>query len=509
MRRLKTSILTLVAALCVYAEPRTTYTARTDRVVTLLPTLPTLGAAGSYYTDPSFGTRVLRVTDTATTSDSLTRYYMTSRSAEQEWNADDTKFWVITSGGGFLFYTFNSASMTVAKQTPNNYAEFGGFALDTATHFGEPSFSRADPDVIYCMRNTVGTGRQISKYTFSTQTYATVLDLDGLPALLWTPNNRVNRVRVSDTDLISVTFNGSADTETMAMHYNQATGAYKVYDSMTGMYWDSASPGWVAISFAGGAYAGWRLHGASIDRTGRYITFSPAQPDFPVASVPSSIISDKDENWIWDTSTNEVYKTSAFNYGHGMTGSAYAVRNCCFSDGGFVSAYRFPLAKAGVLAETSVFLHPPKVSYPAWDPDVHMSWNNATIATPFPPVFIGVEELSSSVYADPDYDNPRLPWQSEIVANTTDGSDLMYRFGHHRLTRGISYHDTPNPNISRNGRWLLFNTNWELTLGAGRGVAFDEADFRHDVFLMDLSTAGRVSTGISGKVTVSGKTEIR
>jgi len=66
----------------------------------------------------------------------------------------------------------------------------------------------------------------------------------------------------------------------------------------------------------------------------------------------------------------------------------------------------------------------------------------------------------------------------------------VWRFAHHRSlltpdvpgTTMVSFWYTPRPNVSRNGRWVIFTSNWEKTLG------FDPGDhtYRQDVFLVRL-----------------------
>lgn len=487
-------------------EPVTAYRARTDRNVVTLPTLPTLPAAGGYFTDPTFGSRMLRVTDANTRTDIANGNWITSGSSEQEWNADSTKFWLGTWGGGFVGFTFDPATMTVGKETPNNWAAFGGLLFDTSSSYGDPAFSRVDRDLIYMVRQSVGNQRQVYSYRFSTQTHTLILDFDSLP--IWTPAGNVSRVRLSDTDQISMTFNGTGgDTDYMAIHYTPSTGAYKVINSLTGQYYSSANPGagWVSLNFGNGAYGGWHLHGASIDRTGRYVNFTPAGADFPVAGEPASVIYDKDESWVWDVTTDTLYKSSDFSYGHGITGAGLMVRNCCISAGGFLALWKIGLDQASIAGGTYTMLHPPKIDVPGWNnySDVHESWLNASTSYPTPPIFFAAEELAGA-YTDPSYNSPRMAWQSEILAAATDGSGLMYRFAHHRSKTDTDYYDTPGVTVSNDGRWVLFRSNWEQSLGAG-----PSGSWRKDVFLIDLLSAGAASTRVTGRVGVSGRVQAR
>jgi hypothetical protein len=87
------------------------------------------------------------------------------------------------------------------------------------------------------------------------------------------------------------------------------------------------------------------------------------------------------------------------------------------------------------------------------------------------------------------------PWDDEIVAVQTDnasGGAEVWRLAHHRSRVAnddspgvIAFWYTPRPNISRDGRWVLFTSNWEKTLGTDpQGAAGEKA--RQDVFLLRL-----------------------
>src|SRR5262249_60303472 len=77
---------------------------------------------------------------------------------------------------------------------------------------------------------------------------------------------------------------------------------------------------------------------------------------------------------------------------------------------------------------------------------------------------------------------PWRPWDDEIVAVQTSGSSgaTVWRFAHHR-TALVSFWDTPRANVSQDGRWAIFTSNWERTLGGDPG-----GGPREDVFMVEL-----------------------
>ena len=87
---------------------------------------------------------------------------------------------------------------------------------------------------------------------------------------------------------------------------------------------------------------------------------------------------------------------------------------------------------------------------------------------------------------------PWRAWDDEIIGidTTNGGGGLVWRFAHHRsliasdsnpLTPYFWYE--PIANISPNGLWVVFTSNWEKTLGTDSA----EGTFRQDVFLVQLT----------------------
>src|SRR4029077_20967225 len=103
----------------------------------------------------------------------------------------------------------------------------------------------------------------------------------------------------------------------------------------------------------------------------------------------------------------------------------------------------------------------------------HASWNNAQSGTLVP--FVTGFYRSASETAQ------WRPWDDEIVAVQTSGGAAVWRFAHHR-TALVSFWDTPRANVSQDGRWALFTSNWEKTLGADPG-----GGPREDVFMVALA----------------------
>src|SRR5271163_3937549 len=116
------------------------YAARTDRRIEVYPNaLPPLGPAGSAFADPTFGSRMTRVTDEADDSRKPGQSFHTPSSAQANiWNSTSTKFYVIETGGRLLLYDFDGSKM---KARFNESPELGWRA--------EVEFSYRQPNILY------------------------------------------------------------------------------------------------------------------------------------------------------------------------------------------------------------------------------------------------------------------------------------------------------------------------------------------------------------------------
>jgi hypothetical protein len=114
----------------------------------------------------------------------------------------------------------------------------------------------------------------------------------------------------------------------------------------------------------------------------------------------------------------------------------------------------------------------------------HTTWNNARPDALVPVI--------SSTYRYGNNTDPWRAWDDEIIAleMVNGGTGTVWRFAHHRSDVGSDADPTapyfwyePIANVSPDGKWVLFTSNWEKTLGrdAAEGTA------RQDVFLVQLA----------------------
>jgi hypothetical protein len=191
---------------------------------------------------------------------------------------------------------------------------------------------------------------------------------------------------------------------------------------------------------------GQKMHNSHIDLSGRYVlcTSSPAgHPSMKVA--------------VWDIQAGDVYAADVFR-DHRANGFGMAV------------------SKAGLTMLSPDGVRNPQPFCPSMDKtaiaqgfDRHWSWNNEREGALLP--------VLVSNYAQEGKNSPNKLLLGEIDAVSTDGSNTIYRFAHHRSTYVDGFWDTPRGNVSQDGKYFMFTSNWEQTVGKGR----------QDVFIVELS----------------------
>ena len=422
-----------------------TYAANSSRTVYPVPALPSIGSAGSQFTDPTFGSALVRITDAQTRPDRPHRSYFGPSSAEQNtWNADSTLFYVEGGGGEIIPYKFNPATR-VASRLGDTGNGSGGVVL----LMGEASFSFTDPNVLYGIAGS--NGRTLIQYSFATGTSAPILNLDTIiPGL----SGYTGSISVSADGLLATYLGGPAqDAHFYVVVVDPDTGAVHLLNTQTG-------------TIDGGLNAdipwNWFIHNARLDKSGRYVVITPA------GGAPVGLV-------VWDIVTGHTAQVSPAGGGHKVSGYGVLLNNDVLP-GHTWDAMQWllrplDLPNLGVATE----LISPVLSPSGYGGDSHLSWNHAQPDTLVPVVL--------STYRLPADTTPWRAWDNEIVAVRTDGGvSTVWRFAHHR-SRVAGFWDMPRGNVSQDGRWFLFTSNWEGTLGmdeTGTGP-------REDAFVLELA----------------------
>jgi hypothetical protein len=445
----------------ILAQAPTTYDAVTDRGPRAKPTLIHLGPAGSSINDPAFGTRMWRVTDRLTRPDTPDRSYRTPSGTHQNaWSADSSYFYVVSTDGSVVPFAFEPAT-----------GRFG--RLDTLKFYIEPQFSFVNDSVIYGSASG-GSLRTIDQYDFGNGHYTRLLDLDTVAAGL--QNTYVGGI-VSSTgppERILAFFGGtSQDQHHYVVVFNHDDPQQRMLlDTTASTVNGKALP--AALNF--------KLHHATIDRSGRYVALYPTAVDLAAPRKAAQI-------YIWDTLVATITPmplVETHSGGHDAYGYGIAVNQDCCSGTKSWDAAEWQLRRLNAPAASRDLIQPLMTPKEVNLAD-HPTWNNARPDRLVPFV--------SGTYRYGTNPVEWRPWDDEIVAVQTDvgdGGAEVWRFAHHRSDvrsdtdpEATSFWYIPRANVSRDGRWVLFTSNWEKTLGTDpKGAAGEKA--RQDVFLMRL-----------------------
>jgi hypothetical protein len=220
-----------------------------------------------------------------------------------------------------------------------------------------------------------------------------------------------------------------------------------------------------------------------MDKSGQYVMLYPPAADQqpPRRASPS---------YIWTLATNQITELpllAARVSGHDGIGYGYLTnQDCCTRSTWDAAQWQIrSLATPFIIADLiSPVLSPKEVMLAD-----HQSWADAQEGQLVP--------IISSTYRVGLNPTEWRAWDDEIIAVQTDLAFVgqgagVWRFAHHRSNvandndpSGISFWYTPRAIVSQDGRWAIFTSNWDKTLGIdSRGQP--GTMHRQDVFLVEL-----------------------
>lgn len=410
LRTLLAQALASVDAMLAALVPAAFYTAVTDRLPRPKPALPVLGPAGFAFTDPTFGTAMLRVTDQTTAGGQAC--HVPSNALVSAWNCDSTRFLVMTAGGGVETFTFDG---TTATHSP---IHVGGYI--------EPAFSYVNPAILY----TAGgpNSRTIQQWDVTTGAAHTVLDLDvAYPQT--DPNSYVGGVLTTDADVWVTFFGGGSQDQHHYLHHSTAG----LFDTLP---------------------HGFKIHGLMVERSGRYVLIGVTSGDIATGVAPIQI---------WDTQTGTLTPITKLPGGHGcLSYGVWVNQDCCTAS--TYDAMQWQIRQLATPDVTKDLISPVLLPKEVFLSE-HSNWRAARrdVAVPF---------VSSTFRYGTTPLNVWRAWDDEIIAVATDGSGVVNRFCHHRSNPATDFWSQPIVNVDPTGRFALVTSNWENTVGAGRQDVF-------------------------------------
>jgi len=417
------------------------YCARTDRKVEPYPkTPPAIGPAGYVITDPTFGSRMVRVTDEKSDPKAPGGRLSTPAGAIQNsWNATSTMFYVITGGGGFLLYDFDPATLAAHQQ---NMPRLPWRALQ---------FSFAHPNLLYGV-----TERQpeIEQYDVSRGKTSTINDPS--KCLKLNSDDKAIALSVSaDDSRFLIVLGPEQDRDYLLYLYDRDKGC-RWYNTQTGEVGGQWGPKGIAS-----LEERYGLHNAHLAKSGRYVMIGRGQgPPGP-------------SKWrIWDVETLNVTVCPTKCSGHQAVGYSHVL-----NPGGDhpLAMLKRSIDHLDAVSEISDAHGSPGYWY-----DLHLSWLNADPEDDNPACLSTYRPSNPATPGTPLDVNG--PWENEILCIETDGKgSKVWRFAHTYSTAKNGFWSTPRGNVSPDGRFYMFTSDWQDQLGKG-----PDGKYRTDVFVVEL-----------------------
>lgn len=386
-------------------------------------------------TDPNFGSRILRVTDKKSDPGRRDGSLNTPSSAEQNsWNKTSTKFYVLAPGGQKVLYDFDPTSMKVRQ-------------ADVVDMLGEPEFSYTRADILYGLSRTGFQEYDTAKRRFTeVNDFSKCLRLEG--------SDKASVVSVSGDDKRLMTALGPQQDKYYIVYiYDRALGC-RWYNTQTGEIGGKWGPtGVVALPDR------FTLHNARMSKSGKFISMTRGGGGGLV---------------VWDVDTLNPKVCTLACGGHHVLGYSHAL-----GGSGRVHPLDLWLRSLEDLNNYSALVpnlqHVPLPWY-----DFHFSWNNVDATDSAPACF------STYVPVNPDTPGVPLyvaePWENEIDCVETDGAQSrVWRFAHTYSTARNGFWSSPRGNVSQDGRFFMFTSDWQDQLGRAQ-----DGKYRNDVFIVEL-----------------------
>jgi hypothetical protein len=445
--------------------------------------LPTLPSGGGKYTDPDFGTQVMRLTDS---NDDATGC-ITPYSYWPAFNRDATRVITLCNSNTY-FYALNPANFTRGSRTTYS----GSPAMDFN---GGYYWDKNDPDLIYAFG---GVSPVLYKYNVATGAQSVHKDFSSALG----PGRYAYQPSMSDDlSVIGFTVKNSSDYSVYGyMVYNLATSTSLLYvnDTRTNEVHVSKNGQYASVDLDGPqAVRVWNLSNTS---TSQYLVYyDPGPPqaeglshnttksDYLVgfsAAVTSTVSR-------WEFA--DLQRTTLLTLGWSHTGTAHisglmdndAWALVSLSDGrpatvanGYDASATTVVLSSGHGARLPNNFQFDAVWWnqtdyprgPASDPNreiVRITSNSNDTLT----VQRGQQGTTATAknLAGKSYRLlPTGPFHGELFLVKTDAPGQVYRFLHHR-SQFADYYDSNFGNISRDGKFVAFVSNWD---GSGRRDLF-------------------------------------
>ena len=474
MKRVLTCSAWFIWAIALVADPEfspraqaqiapSTYDAYTGTDAKPVPPAPILGPANSVIVDPTFGSRILRVTDENTNGGGS--LISIDAGVFRAWNADSTAIKLTGPRGDGYWLEFDPDTFTVGDGSSRPIIHPVSFGARW-------EWSTVDPNIIYFLN-----GNQIGAYNKSTGASD---NLGGPPN--GDPVAYFPVVIGKDNWVCAAAGSGIQDSYTKIFCVNPISRTSKFIDvlnqTIDGV--PQSDPNWPTSAagqtigiheISGGTGASWlevNFHKQSWGANGGAV--------FNLATNTWSLVTNADPYWSGHVAMGNGKYANASGSINGRDSRGSVVRN------------------PDNLMNSSdyLFVDQPPDTLNQWCDSEHHSWLNSNDNSNAP-LFI-----SRFIVVPPC----QFAWSGELIAAAVDGSNTVWRFAHNHATASC-YYGQGFAQISNDGRWALFSSYWDGGLGPDTSFG---CSTRIDTFIVQLvvsspstSSLNAVYLGVTGQ----------
>jgi len=400
------------------------------------------------FSDPDFGSSIVRVTDENTDLARSGSFFMSPEGPVNAWSADGRKFYLTREGGINFAFAFDPATFSFSSLPGASLQQGLRIPLRTG-----PTFSSRNPDLIY--GTLPSAPLSIVAYRFSTGSILPLLD---------TKTCGTNPPLATNMTSDYIITASAGDNRVVISEGAKAFGAHMfvtVYDKRLGCRWYNTQTGQIGgrWGIVGHASIGDRylIRHAAISGNGRYVKISVDHFGF----------------YVWDIATLKVTACPSEG-GPNCAGYGALGYSSYINAAGTIDEMNTIKRSLGNLAARYELVHPLELPH-FWEMEKRFAWSNGRLNNNAP--------VCGATYS---YDGDTViarPYDGEIFCIETDGlQSTIWRFAHNRAAWDPKYYySAPFVSISPDGRFLLFTSSWDNQLGPGRN-----GGPRTDVWIISL-----------------------
>jgi len=411
----------------------------TDQQIVPYPAAPPKpGPAGTVITDPFCGSLMLRVTDGNTAGGAM--FSTNSSSEDNPWAADSSSFVVLNRHtGGQVRFTFDPDNFAAAKLGP--------------LPIGGAEFSWSNPKLMWGV-----TGLKIEQLDLTTGKVKVLADLAqhpelGIPA---SPRWFLNSMSSDNYDKRCAVNMGPQQNENYVLICWDVDLGLDFVNTQTGLH-----QGWAGSN----QLANWQsfsMHDSRMDKSG---------------TVVKTGFATGGERVFWRPGT-PIYQALKSSASTPMDGHSALGFNTYYGNRLGTVPFQFMSAPHWNISAWQNLMNPVPKPIAGWWSDYHISVRPD--GGDRQPIFIDAYNAQGNPKTPNTPLTSKAPGDNEIFALATDHSGRWRRYAHHYSSGQGNFYAQPRGNVSPDGKFFMFTSDWMMTLGG------TYPSQRTDVFILKI-----------------------